>query len=211
MAAVTLNTTDYAVLGLLNRQPWSAYELTQYMRTSYIRAVWPRAESRLYESPKKLAANGYATVSTAMNGKRQRATYTITEAGITELNAWLREPGKGFSFEYEAMLKLCFGDIEDENLQGPMFENIMQQSQSDADLMSAFFKRFGEGAFKNTTIERAAQNLLVNAYIKEIVYARNRWTNIAKDFQERWDACEGDEEKETLVATWYQNAAEEKS
>ena len=55
----TLTTTSYAILGLLSVRSWSTYELTQQMDRSLGR-IWPRAQSKLYEEPKKLAAGGYA-------------------------------------------------------------------------------------------------------------------------------------------------------
>ena len=42
-----LTTTSYAILGLLRRRPWSAYELTKYMQHSGIRAVWPRIRGQV--------------------------------------------------------------------------------------------------------------------------------------------------------------------
>ncbi len=111
-----LNTTGYALLGLLNQHPWSAYELTQFMRISHLRAVWPRAESRLYEGPKKLVQLGYATASTEQQGKRPRTIYTITEEGRQALRDWLKIEGKDVIFEHEALLQLpyCYvGELED--------------------------------------------------------------------------------------------------
>ena len=55
MSTSRLTGTTYAVLGLLAVQPWSTYELTQQMERTLGR-VWPRAQSKLYEEPKKLVA-----------------------------------------------------------------------------------------------------------------------------------------------------------
>jgi len=57
-----LSTTTYAILGLLAVQPWSTYELTRQMDRSLGR-MWPRAQSKLYEEPKKLVALGLATAT----------------------------------------------------------------------------------------------------------------------------------------------------
>ena len=71
MSSPPLTATSYAVLGLLAVKPWSSYELTQQMDRSLGR-VWPRAVSKLYEEPKKLASHGLARPATQQNG-RQRA------------------------------------------------------------------------------------------------------------------------------------------
>jgi DNA-binding PadR family transcriptional regulator len=104
-----LTTTSYAVLGLLAIKPWSSYELTQQMDRSLGR-VWPRAASKLYEEPKKLAAEGLARPSTEQNGRRSRTVYTITEEGRAALRDWLGEPGTGPVLEFEQLLKVFFAD-----------------------------------------------------------------------------------------------------
>lgn len=54
-----LNSTSYAILGLLALKPWTTYELAQQMDRA-LGQFWPRAESRIYEEPKKLVACGLA-------------------------------------------------------------------------------------------------------------------------------------------------------
>jgi len=39
-----LSTTSYAILGLLDLRPWTAYELTKHMRRN-LHYFFPRAES----------------------------------------------------------------------------------------------------------------------------------------------------------------------
>ena len=109
MSSTSLTTTSYAILGLLAIQPWSTYELAQQMDRSLGR-VWPRAQSKLYEEPKKLVAHGLAHASTEQVGKRPRTVYAITTQGRRALAAWLREPGAGPVLEFEQLLKLFFAD-----------------------------------------------------------------------------------------------------
>jgi PadR family transcriptional regulator, regulatory protein AphA len=108
-----LTTTSYALLGLLNLQPFSAYELTKYMKRSALAHLWPRTEASLYKEPKVLEAHGYATADVASTGARARTVYSITPAGRRALRAWLREPGGTLVFECEAALKAFFGDVTD--------------------------------------------------------------------------------------------------
>src|ERR671938_339368 len=73
-----LTTTSYAILGLLAIQPWSTYELAQQMDRSLGR-MWPRAQSKIYEEPKKLVAH-------ALRDYRQRPT----RPGQLVARAWRR-------------------------------------------------------------------------------------------------------------------------
>jgi DNA-binding PadR family transcriptional regulator len=104
-----VTTTSYAVLGLLAVRPWSTYELTRQMDRS-LGHIWPRAESKLYEEPKKLVAHGYARAAEERVGRRARTVYSITTAGRRALARWLREPGDGPVLEFEQLLQVFFSE-----------------------------------------------------------------------------------------------------
>jgi len=108
-----LTTTSFTLLGLLRLQPFSAYELTRYMRRSALSNLWPRTEASLYREPKTLVAHGLARSQVQHNGQRERTVYKITAAGRRAFEAWLREPGEGPRFECEAAVKAFFGDATD--------------------------------------------------------------------------------------------------
>jgi DNA-binding PadR family transcriptional regulator len=102
-------TTSYAVLGLLAIKPWSSYELTRQMDRS-LGHIWPRAQSKLYEEPKKLVVHGLAKASEEQVGRRTRTVYAITPKGRRALSTWLREPGEGPVLECEQLLKVFFSE-----------------------------------------------------------------------------------------------------
>ena len=105
-----LSPTSYALLGLLDSGPFSAYELTKHMKRSALAELWPRTEASLYNEPKVLMAHGLATATPDATGARARTIYAITPAGRRALRAWLRTPGDGLVFECEAAMKAFFGD-----------------------------------------------------------------------------------------------------
>lgn len=104
-----LTTTTYGVLGLLAVRPHSTYELAKAMGRSVGR-VWPRAQSKLFEEPKKLVSHGYASAREDFVGRRPRTVYTITRSGRRALATWLAEPGDGPALEFEGLVKLVFAD-----------------------------------------------------------------------------------------------------
>ena len=104
-----LTTSSYAILGLLALQPWTTYELAKQMAVG-LRNFWPRAESKLYEEPKKLVAHGLAHARTDPVGRRPRSVYSITPAGRAALQAWLDEPGAVAALEFEALVKVFFAE-----------------------------------------------------------------------------------------------------
>lgn len=104
-----LTTTSYAVLGLLCLRDWSTYELAKQMSRS-MRLWWPRAESRVYEEPKRLLRHGLVTAADEGVGERPRTVWSITPAGRAAVEAWLDEPGQLYRLEFEGMLKVFFAD-----------------------------------------------------------------------------------------------------
>lgn len=105
-------TTSYAVLGLLSVSTWTTYELAKQVQRS-LNWFWPRAERKLYDEPKRLAAEGLATATPELTGNRPRTVYAITGEGRDALRAWLDEPPAPRSVEFEAMVKVFFADAGD--------------------------------------------------------------------------------------------------
>src|SRR5436309_1528850 len=104
-----LTTTSYAILGLLAVKPWTTHELVRQVDRS-LRRMWPRAQSKLYEEPKKLVVHGYARATDDSVGRRRRTRYTITAKGRRALAAWVQQPGEGPVLEFEQLLKISFSD-----------------------------------------------------------------------------------------------------
>ncbi len=104
-----LTTTSYVILGLLALRRWSTYELAQQMQRT-IRHYWPRAESHIYEEPKKLVCRGLASATREHAGRRPRTVYAITDEGRLELRRWLAEPGHAPTIEFEGLVKVLFAE-----------------------------------------------------------------------------------------------------
>jgi PadR family transcriptional regulator, regulatory protein AphA len=105
-----LTKTSYAILGLLGIRSWTTYELAQQMERS-LKSFWPRAQSSVYEEPKRLARNGFAKATKDTVGRRPYTTYSITAKGRRALAKWLAEPGDGQpNLECEALLKVFYGE-----------------------------------------------------------------------------------------------------
>ncbi len=104
-----LNSTSYAILGLLALKPWTTYELAQQMDRA-LGQFWPRAESRIYEEPKKLVARGLARATSEMVGKRPRTVYSITAKGRRALAEWVPTSGSGPVLEFEQLIKVFFAE-----------------------------------------------------------------------------------------------------
>ncbi len=175
--------TTYAVLGLLAVQPWSTYELARQMERSLGR-VWPRAQSRLYEEPKKLVALGLATAEDESVGKRPRTVYAITASGREALAEWLREPGEGPMLEFEQLVKLSFADhgTREDALRTIAATYAWAQQRNEENLAAAQAYAAGKGAFQY----RAAQSMLAGAFFTDYYAMVARWADWAHHQVESW-------------------------
>jgi DNA-binding PadR family transcriptional regulator len=179
----TLSTTSYAVLGLLAIKPWTTHELVQQVDRS-LRRLWPRAQSKLYEEPKKLVAHGFARAEDDPVGRRRRTRYTITPEGRRALAAWLHEPGSGPALEFEQLVKIHFADS---GTKADILANLAATrhwvaEQNVEHLATARAYLAGDGAFP----ERAALTQLSGRFLTEYYAMVDRWTTWATEVVEAW-------------------------
>ncbi len=186
MSTDSLSTTSFAVLGLVAIRPWAAYDLTGYMRTSAVRAFWPRTESRLYQEPKNLVALGLLKATQEYTGKRSRTVYSITPAGRRALSLWLDERPTAPRVEDEAMLKVTLADhgTKDQLLQNIRWamENLHEQIVSV--LESAPRVARGEGHFPG----RQHMSLLAGRQMLGMMRARLDYLRWAEQWVDGWQS-----------------------
>ena len=178
-----LTTTSYAILSLLALRSWSTYELTRQMDRSLGR-IWPRAQSKLYEEPKKLAAAGYARAREERVGERPRTVYSITRKGRRALAAWQKEPSEGFVLESEHLLKIFFAEngTRADALATLASARAWAEERNLDNLEAARAYLDGEGPFQ----DRAAQTLLVGRFITEFYRMVAEWADWAAAQVEQW-------------------------
>ncbi|MER6301043.1 PadR family transcriptional regulator [Kitasatospora sp. NPDC001539] len=181
--ASELTTTSYSILGLLAVQPWSTYELARQMDRSLGR-IWPRAESKLYEEPKKLVRHGLAEATRESVGRRPRTVYSITDAGRRALAAWLQEPGTGPVLECEQLLKIFFAEngTRDDTLATLRAAHAWAAERNDENLAAARAHLAGQAPFP----ERAAQTQLVGRFLTDFYRMVDDWAHWATALVEQW-------------------------
>ncbi|GAB19102.1 putative PadR family transcriptional regulator [Gordonia effusa NBRC 100432] len=98
----------YALLGLLDNQPASGYDLMKIFNSSMAN-VWPATQSQVYTELNKMAGTGLITVSA--EGARGRKVYEITRDGREALRIWLREPPTRKPRRSDLLLRVFFLDV----------------------------------------------------------------------------------------------------
>jgi PadR family transcriptional regulator, regulatory protein AphA len=176
------NTTSYAILGLLAVKPWTTYELAQQM-TRALGHFWPRAESNLYEEPKKLVALGLARAAPDKVGKRPRTLYSITPKGRRALAAWMSTPAAGPVLEFEQLVRVFFAEYGSKadllaTIQGA--RKWTEERVSMVDVARGYLQ--GEGPFP----ERLPWLIVAGQFLHEFEQAVGRWAEWAAEAVEAW-------------------------
>jgi DNA-binding PadR family transcriptional regulator len=178
-----LTTTSYVILGLLALRRWSTYELAQQMRRS-VPYYWPRAESHIYEEPRKLVDHGLATAKREFVGRRPRTIYAITEKGRRALKRWLGEPGHAPVVEFEGLVKVVFAEQGTKEQLLATLRSIRAEADRTREHHSALAAELAGtgGPFP----ERLHVNALVFKFMWEQAETVARWTAWAEHEIARW-------------------------
>jgi DNA-binding PadR family transcriptional regulator len=145
---------------------------------------WPRAESKLYEEPKKLVAQGLVRASTRTVGKRSSTVYSITAAGRRELKRWMARPGAGPALEFELLLQVFFSE---NGTRTDLLATIdaaaawaAERSNQNVEVAREYLA--GRGAFP----DRVPQVALVAAFLTGYWDAITEWAAQAREVVEEW-------------------------
>ncbi|MEK4511451.1 PadR family transcriptional regulator [Paenibacillus sp. FSL K6-2524] len=108
--ATNKNKTRYVILGLLNEEDLSGYEIKRIidLRLSFF---WNESFGQIYPELKRLTLEGLIVTSdqTSNSGKESKK-YSITNQGRQELQEWLKVPVETELIRYEILLKLYFSN-----------------------------------------------------------------------------------------------------
>jgi PadR family transcriptional regulator, regulatory protein AphA len=92
IVAVELLSLDHAILGFLNYQPFSGYDLKKIFDAT-VQHFWPAEQSQIYRTLTRLTEQGCVEMEKVDQSDRpDRKVYHITKAGRQELTRWLMAP-----------------------------------------------------------------------------------------------------------------------
>src|SRR5690349_10559623 len=109
----------YSLLGLLERQPSTGYDLARMFDLS-LRTVWHARHSQIYPELAKLEQAGLVEV--VERGARGSKTYAITDEGRADLRRWLVEAEPDRSQRNESGLRLFLGQLLSDDDRRAVFE-----------------------------------------------------------------------------------------
>jgi len=117
---------EHVILGFLNRQPMSGYDLRKKMLYS-TGMFYDASFGTIYPTLKKLEKKGFVLSKKVQKKRKTLLIYTITTTGQEELDTWLKQPSMQLKIRYEFLAKIFFADaMKPEELIQLMDEHIHQ-------------------------------------------------------------------------------------
>ncbi|HXX34505.1 MAG TPA: PadR family transcriptional regulator [Thermodesulfobacteriota bacterium] len=99
----------YALLGLINYQPTTGYELKATFNKS-VHFFWNATLPQIYRTLNQMEKKGWLTLTLEhQNGKPSRKVYHITKSGRKEFKRWLAEPPEMPELRNAMLIKIFFG------------------------------------------------------------------------------------------------------
>jgi DNA-binding PadR family transcriptional regulator len=85
-----MRTLKYAILGLINREPMTGYDITKEFNSNVLANFWYANHSQVYPELSKLIDEGSISFEVVIQGEKlEKKLYTITEKGRKDLMKWL--------------------------------------------------------------------------------------------------------------------------
>ena len=101
---------SHALLGLINYQPATGYELKATFNKS-VHFFWNATLPQIYRTLNQMEKRGWLTLKVKhQNGKPSRKVYDITKAGREEFKRWLTEPPEMPEPRNAMLIKIFFGN-----------------------------------------------------------------------------------------------------
>ncbi len=118
-------TLDYAILGFLNYQPLTGYDLKKAFDRS-IQHFWHADQSQIYRTLNRLTGEGAVRMEIVEQTDRpDRKVYSITPAGRERLVEWLKQPFPNEDSRSQPLVQIFFGgQIPDDRMVAKLTETI---------------------------------------------------------------------------------------
>lgn len=132
------NRTKYIILGLLNHEDLSGYDIKKRIDVS-LKHFWDLSYGQIYPTLKQLLEDGYIhKVEVTKEAGPERITYSISEKGKLYLVQWLKESSEEDKLRSEMLLKLFFSSLIEREDVIHAINEFAVKSHNKAQLFSAF-------------------------------------------------------------------------
>lgn len=168
LSSERLNPLSYVVLTLIGEGGASPHDLVDMTRRG-ARLYWSAAPSKIYAEPKRLERLGYVSSRREPGRTRERAWYTITDAGAAALREWVASPSGFPRIYHEAACRVLASDLSDPSTVLESLSGLRQELDELSRLLEEA-ERVAEG------LPHRRRNLrLVHSLGRRLVAAHEAW------------------------------------
>lgn len=128
--------TRYVLLGLLQEQPLTGYEMKQRIDIRF-RFFWNESFGQIYPELKSMETDGLIQ-SMEFEHARKAKRYSITDLGVIELRHWLTSPNEKESIRIELLLKVYFAKYAPKDIIASQVRQFKESHQADLSILKMF-------------------------------------------------------------------------
>jgi DNA-binding PadR family transcriptional regulator len=172
------NQTLYAILGLLNHEDMTGYDIKKRFEYS-LKYFWNAGYGQIYPGLKTLQKSGWVTsVMSPSSAGPDRITYSITDLGKERLIVWLSQPAEKEQAKFEILLKLFFSGAVDPTVSLHNIREFRDRNVATQQLFSAYEKQLAQ--IRSVSIDHTYYYLTV-LFGQKIEKAYLDWADEAED------------------------------
>ena len=161
-----MNTLGYAILGLIDKQKITGYDLTKIFNDS-VADFWNANQSQIYPELKKLVQAGLIQYEVQIQGEvLEKKLYSITEKGKTVLKEWMLEEEPPLPQSKDIFkLRVYFAEHLS---QTEIIQKLKTRRQRCQTLLKRYMAKFAEYQAEPVSSEKLGDFLLLKGAIKQI-------------------------------------------
>lgn len=138
------NTTRYILLGLLNHEELSGYDLKKRIDLTVSR-FWSVGYAQIYPTLAQMEHEGLVTKLVGESDKGpNRKIYSITQDGKECLRSWLLAPEEKEYTKYEILLKLFFGASIPAQVSAARIQEFEERQRQNLNIIRLFKQELGD-------------------------------------------------------------------
>lgn len=166
-----LRELKYAILGLVNRDALSGYDITKAFSDS-LSKFWEAKHSQIYPELRRLMDEGLVEYTVAIHGEKlEKKLYTITSKGRDELIQWLTTPEPLEPVPKDAFrLKIYFGENLEQNQMEEVLKGQLKEYQARLAILETSFATFAENPPEKFTPEFSEYLLIKGGIFRDNAY-----------------------------------------
>ena len=168
-----MRNLKYAILGLVNREPMSGYDIKKAFEDRALTSFWHAEHSQIYPELKKLVEEGMLRFDTDIRGEQmEKKIYYITDQGHNEFLSWLKDDVPiERTFKDIFRLRTYYSEsLSDDEFLKLLQSQLNQHTEKRDFLAGVMSKEFKSKAPKKGTAELGDYMVLDGAILRENAY-----------------------------------------